>query len=390
MTLATPATPAARIEASLLDRAARRFFDPVTARAARSVLRAPFAPGADRRMLIYHHPSPICWANTYPFLHQAGALSAAYGASIRALPISRLLEQGRKRPADLVLIQPWFTEDPQKLGDAIAAYRDQVPQARIVFIDSFAHTDLRLGRHVAPHIDLYLRKALFRDRQEFLRPRLGDTNLTEYYMRLYGIEEGEPVDWQVPPALLDRLGLIQNFLMAPALSAGFRGPRPDVANRSIDLNLRIAMKGTPWYSAMRRHAMQAARDLPGVSMTTEERIPHSQFMTELHQSRLCWSPFGYGELCWRDIEAFLTGAVLIKPDMGHLDTLPDLYRPGETYLPVKWDFSDLEKVVRDALANPEMLTHMAATAFDACRDYLQDQQFVRDLGIVFDQGASAR
>lgn len=382
-------TPAARLEAGLLNRAARRFFDPVTARAARSVLGAPFAPKADRRVLIYHHPNAICWANIYPFFHQAGALSAEYGTSIRALPISRLLEPGRKRQADLILIQPWFTEDPHRLGDAIAACRAQSPQARIVFIDSFAHTDLRFGRHVAPHIDLYLRKALFRDRQEFLLPRLGDTNLTEFYMRLYGIEEGEPVDWQVPPELLNRLGLIQNFLMAPGLSAGFMGARPDFANRSIDLNLRIAMKGTPWYSAMRRHAMQAARDLQGLSMTTENRIPHSQFMSELHQSRLCWSPFGYGELCWRDIEAFLTGAVLIKPDMSHLDTLPDLYRPGKTYLPVKWDFSDLEKVVRDALANPKMLTHMAATAFDACREYLQKQHFMHDLSIIFDQGASA-
>lgn len=383
-------TAVARLEAGLLDRAARRFFDAVTGGAARAVLAAPFAPGADRRVLIYHHPNAICWANIYPFFHQAGALSAAYGTSIRAVPVSRLLEPGRKRQADLILIQPWFTEDPQKLGDAVAACREQSPQARIVFIDSFAHTDLRFGRHVAPYIDLYLRKALFRDRQEFLVPRLGDTNLTEYYMRLYGLEEGEPVDWQVPPDLLDRLGLIQNFLMAPGLSAAFMGPRPDFANRSIDMNLRIAMKGTPWYSAMRRHAMQAARDLPGVSVTTEDRIPHSQFMTELHQSRLCWSPFGYGELCWRDIEAFLTGAVLIKPDMGHLDTLPDLYRPGETYLPVKWDFSDLEEVTRHALANPKMLTHMAATAFDACRDYLQTQGFVRDLNILFDQKGLTR
>lgn len=371
-------TLASRIEASLLDRAARRLFDPAMGRAARSVLAAPFAPRADRRLLIYHHPNAICWANIYPFFYEAEAFSTGYGTSIRALPINCLLEKDHKREADLVLIQPWFTEDAQKLDQAIAAYRAQVPQARIIFVDSFAHTDLRLGRHVAPHIDLYLRKALFRDRCEFLTPRLGDTNLTEYYMRLYGIAEGEPVDWQVPADLLDRLGLIQNFLMAPGMIPAFLGSQPDFANRTIDMNLRIAANGTPWYSAMRRHAMQTARDLPGVSMTTEGRIPHSQFLAELHQSRLCWSPFGYGELCWRDIEAFLTGAVLLKPDMGHLDTLPDLYRPGETYLPVRWDFSDLEEVTRQALADADLRHHIANNAFNTCRDYIQSKAFVSD------------
>lgn len=367
----------AKIETGLLGHAARRIFDPVLGRAARSILGAPFAPWADKRLLIYHHPNGICWANIYPFFHEAAAFRDQTGTSIRALPINCLLE-GHKREADLVLIQPWFTEDPKRIGEAIAAYRDRFPQTRLVFVDSFAHTDLRFGRHVASRIDLYLRKALFRDRQDFLKPRLGDTNLTEYYMRLYGIKGGEPVDWQVPADLLDQLGMIQNFLLAPAMIPAFLGPEPEFLDRPIDMNLRIAAKGTPWYTTMRQHSIRAARDIAGITVTTEERIPRTQFLTELHQSKLCWSPFGYGELCWRDIEAFQTGAVLLKPDMGHLDTLPDLYRPGETYLPVRWDFSDLEEVARSALADADGRRRMARNAFNACRDYIRSKAFVSD------------
>ena len=72
--------------------------------------------------------------------------------------------------------------------------------------------------------------------------------------------------------------------------------------------------------------------------TPKDRIAQMRFLEEMRQSKLCWSPFGYGELCWRDIEAYMTGAVLIKPDVSHLGSLPDLYRPHETYLPVRWDF----------------------------------------------------
>src|SRR5690606_34640674 len=128
----------------------------------------------------------------------------------------------------------------------------------------------------------------------------------------------------------------------PYLMDGFLNSRPDFSNRPIDLHSRIATYGAPWYEAMRRHADAVAKSIPNIQLTPSSRISQHEFLKEMRQSKLCWSPFGYGELCWRDLEAFMTGAVLIKPSMEHLDTFPDIYRAGETYLPVKWDFSDLE------------------------------------------------
>ena len=52
------------------------------------------------------------------------------------------------------------------------------------------------------------------------------------------------------------------------------------------------------------------------------------------------SPFGYGEICFRDFEAVLSGALLLKPDCGHLETWPDIYGEG-TYVPLDWMASDL-------------------------------------------------
>jgi hypothetical protein len=106
-------------------------------------------------------------------------------------------------------------------------------------------------------------------------------------------------------------------------------------------------------------------------------------MAELANSRLCFSPFGYGELCWRDIEAFQTGAVLIKPDMGHLQTLPDLYEPGVTYLPVRWDFSDLEDVVCSALADEPRMEAIASEAWNRTARYIREGCFVDDMAEMF-------
>ena len=57
------------------------------------------------------------------------------------------------------------------------------------------------------------------------------------------------------------------------------------------------------------------------------------------------SPFGWGEICTRDFEAFAYGATLIKPTMEHAITYPNWYIPNETYLPLDWDFNNFIEIL---------------------------------------------
>jgi hypothetical protein len=97
-----------------------------------------------------------------------------------------------------------------------------------------------------------------------------------------------------------------------------------------------------------------------------------------------FSPFGYGELCWRDIEAIIAGAVLIKPDMTHLETRPNLFENNVTYLPVNWDFSNLEEVVEHAMANPELCNGIRNEAYNRIFKYLEQKTFVEDMAVLFE------
>ncbi len=59
------------------------------------------------------------------------------------------------------------------------------------------------------------------------------------------------------------------------------------------------------------------------------------------------SPFGWGEICYRDFEAILHKCLLVKPDMDHLETWPNIYK-NDFYLKLDWDFvnlSDVEKYI---------------------------------------------
>ncbi|SFR19239.1 glycosyltransferase [Poseidonocella sedimentorum] len=346
-------------------------------------LARPFPRGARCRVLIYYTTSAICWSQVYPFVHYAEAFARRHGAAVRCLPVERFLTGARGPEADVVLIQPWFTTPPEALAQALERFAAHHPRARLSFLDSFAHNDLRLGPVLADHIRFYLKKSLFRDRRLYLRAWRGDTNLTEYYSALYGIDPGPPVERAVPEALLDRLRLCPSFFTAPRFMSGFDTPPPPQAGRGLDVQSRLGARGTPWYSAMRAAAQARIAGIEGLSLSPPGSLSLPEFMAELADARLCFSPFGYGELCWRDVEAFQAGAVLVKPDMGHLETAPELYDPGETYLPIRWDFADLEETLRGALADEETRSRIARTAHARIAAYIAEERFVDDMDFLF-------
>ena len=76
-----------------------------------------------------------------------------------------------------------------------------------------------------------------------------------------------------------------------------------------------------------------------------------EFVEVMKRSKIGLSPFGMGELCYRDLELIQWGCLLIKPDMSKVITEPDFFKPMETYIPVKSDWSDLNETIEKVLGN---------------------------------------
>ena len=70
-------------------------------------------------------------------------------------------------------------------------------------------------------------------------------------------------------------------------------------------------------------------------------ISKRKYHKELSESKITFSPFGWGEICYRDFEAYFSGSLLIKPSMDHIETWPNLYINNETYISCRWDLEDL-------------------------------------------------
>ena len=371
----------ARIAPFAVNRRTRGLVEPLLAR--------PSVRRPERVVHIYYVRSRISFLQVFPYVFYEKEIARRYRAGIRLFPVEPILE-GKAEPArgaDVVLLQTWFTIDRTALRQILERIAAANPGAEISFLDSFAHSDVRLARDLDPFIRFYLKKSLFRDPEAYFGSYRGDTVLTQYYGDLYGIEQ-EAVDWETPRAIVGKLRLSPNFFTAPrfiwrfARDAGSGAGLPALEGRGIDIHARGAAKGTPWYTAMRRAGFARLEAVPARALTGGG-VPWKRFMAEMRDSKLCFSPFGYGEVCWRDVEAFLAGAVLVKPDMGHLSTLPELYSPGETYLPTRWDFADLPEVVEAALGDAERRRHIARTAYDRILRYVRDAEFVDDIGFLF-------
>tara|TARA_Y100000593_G_C4275224_1_gene319675 strand:- start:397 stop:1440 length:1044 start_codon:yes stop_codon:yes gene_type:complete len=78
-----------------------------------------------------------------------------------------------------------------------------------------------------------------------------------------------------------------------------------------------------------------------------ERVPIDEYYRKMYSSKIILAPLGYGEMAPRDIESSIFGSILIKPDLGYIDTKPNIFYPTQsggspaTYVNVKYDWSDL-------------------------------------------------
>ena len=118
-------------------------------------------------------------------------------------------------------------------------------------------------------------------------------------------------------------------------------------NGNMDHELRTDVLNTKH----RKTAWDILDDLNDKYNVVKGQSTPQQFVEVMKRSKVGLSPFGMGELCYRDLELIQWGCLLVKPDMSKVLTEPDFFKPMETYVPVKPDWSDLNETIYKLLAN---------------------------------------
>jgi len=100
-----------------------------------------------------------------------------------------------------------------------------------------------------------------------------------------------------------------------------------------------------------------------------EKIQELDYNFKLSRSKCVISPFGWGELAYRDFEGFYNKCILIKPNIDHLLTWPNFFVKDETYLDFAWDFSNLLDVVQSIKLNQKKYEDIALNGFNIYHNY---------------------
>jgi hypothetical protein len=240
---------------------------------------------------------------------------------------------------------------------------------------------------VLAEVDRYVKGQMFADPGEYQKSRIGKTNLTDYVAKTFGTsfaDDNVPKGQPVPVALMEKVSLGWNLSQGDRIrgllerqSSGALGYAKD-----IDVVCRVGLPPGAWTNPLRMGTaphLQALEEEYRVSPPGSQ-VSQEQYDDELRRSRICVSPFGYGEICWRDFEAVLCGSLLVKPNVDHLRTEPDIFIANETYVPVKWDFSDLEKTLRTYLEEPREADRIRKNALDRLDRYHHGGEFLRTFG----------
>jgi hypothetical protein len=273
-----------------------------------------------------------------------------------------------------------FAEDEEKKRAYIKDFKKRFN--RVIMLDDGAGSD-SLHFEYMDLVDLYYKGKLLKDRQNYLKPMYGRQIFTNYYNQQYGVTDDKFKLREVPadPSLLKKLRVSWNL--------GY-GLYPIPSENAIRLakgftNLSFSKALTPWlafsYQKMLQQLSQpvdssdklkkvqarfGSKSLPNtigyqrrifIEKCHENKniitgnIKPKEYNKEIKKVAAVLSPFGWGEICFRDFEAIINGCLLLKPNMDHIETWPDVYKSNQTYLPVDWDGKNLVETINNAAEN---------------------------------------
>ena len=223
---------------------------------------------------------------------------------------------------------------------------------------------------VMPYVDLYFKKQVLKNQDDYCRDVYGTRTFCEYYHDLLNIEDETITKRYYPHTAKQYLrklrvawnvGIGDLYAVKPIqlILHPFSVTKPVFLSPDTERYLDVQYRGSG-YSPIAGYPRSRSKELMMEIMQESsikisditKRIPKEEFIKEGQNSKCILSPFGWGEICGRDFEAFVYGGCMIKQDMSHCITYPDAYQPGKTYIPLKWDFSDFKEVLLKA-ASPE-------------------------------------
>ncbi|MBT0652937.1 glycosyltransferase [Geomobilimonas luticola] len=257
---------------------------------------------------------------------------------------------------------------------------------------------------VLPYVDKYLKKQYLKDKNLYRQRLYANRIFSDYFHQRFGVsdsyhEENIPLpvgaesklelSWNLglsdrrTGGYLERVGYLLTDLLERVRNVDHRVRWTNpIINRDVNL---VALFHTNYrrktvaFQRIRALDILATMHLES-SVIGGKNFSRRNYLKLLERSKIVLSLFGWGELCFREFEAFMAGACVMMPDVSHLSTWPDIYIPKQTYWPLRWDLEDLEESIDVLLSNEHDRLELAQFGQEIYR-----QQFSRNGREIFSQ-----
>lgn len=253
------------------------------------------------------------------------------------------------------------------------------------------------------YVDFYIKKQILKDKGKYTDKLYGSYVVSDYYHKFFKVADdivrdrvplgGDDFDklkisWNLAagiyPVKVNHkrfFSKINEVINVPKLTISLlkslKRKEKTKNYQLFDVHARFSFHSRPTISFQRKLFFDILKNKDNVLLG---KADPKQYNYELKNSKITISPFGWGEICYRDFEAMFNYSVLIKPDVSHLETWPNLFLPYETYIPVKWDGTDLVDKIDYYLSHKAELKRIAENAYDCLKESLYKDQYDQRVG----------
>ncbi len=216
--------------------------------------------------------------------------------------------------------------------------------------------------HVLPLVDRYLKAWVLRDSSMYKRQHYQSRVFTDFYHRHFGINDKEDMNYPpVPGKDIHKIRLAWNYSLYTfgrglkiwdclplMLKTRIHSKFSFNENRAQDVTMRIGLKYE--LDTVRFHRQLAIDFVKGYGLSAS-KISKRKFFQEMQNSKVSISPFGWGEICLRDYESFISGTALVKPSIRHMVTFPNVFLENRTFAEYDWHGNNLKSTIDKLLSD---------------------------------------
>ena len=255
---------------------------------------------------------------------------------------------------------------------------------KVIYFDTSDSTSV-LHPKLINYVDVYCKAQIFKNLKNYERKFYGNRIFTDYAYKKFGIiDEFKSFSEKIEE---DNQKKIKIYWNSGVMNHSFLGRIYSHIYKSLPINKLLnyprlkdfkkknnlffymtteyARNTVAWH---RKYALKKAS-----LECNHKRLNIINYFKKLSESKVCLSPFGWGEINYRDFEAFIYGTLLVKPNMNHLKTWPEFFNEKQLVF-YDWSCKDLPKKINEIISNYHYFKKIANSAQKNYLDFLNSDR----------------